>query len=168
MSSSDANCSEEPPEALHDERDRAELRDRYYGLIQELRIVLPGVQVLVAFLLTAPFASRFGDLDDFGRGLFGGALFFSMLSVAAFVSPTGMHRFGRRTARAARLQFSIVMTRIGLLCLAAGLTLALWLVSRFLFTTTVTVLLVGTTFAVFITLWVLVPLLSRFGAGEDE
>jgi hypothetical protein len=55
------------PERLDSERNRGELRDRYYGLLQELRVVLPGVQVLVAFLLTAPFATRFGQVDDAGR-----------------------------------------------------------------------------------------------------
>ena len=48
--------------------DREELRTRYQMLLQELRVVLPGVQVLMAFLQTAPFAQRFGDLDDLGRG----------------------------------------------------------------------------------------------------
>jgi hypothetical protein len=32
-------------------------------LLNELRVALPGVQVLFAFLLTIPFAQRFGQLD---------------------------------------------------------------------------------------------------------
>ncbi len=47
-----------PASELDDRADREELRERYYGLLQELRVILPGVQVLVAFLLTVPFASR--------------------------------------------------------------------------------------------------------------
>ena len=109
--------SEVAPENLDDERDRAELRDRYYGLLQELRVVLPGVQVLVAFLLTVPFAQRFGELDDLDRGLYGAALLFTILSAIAFISPTALHRFGNRTARGQRLRVSIVMSRVGLLCL---------------------------------------------------
>jgi Family of unknown function (DUF6328) len=55
----DTAGSDEDTEDLDDVADREELRQRYYGLLQELRVVLPGVQVLLAFLLTAPFAQRF-------------------------------------------------------------------------------------------------------------
>ena len=44
---------------LDDELDRDELRQRYYGLLQEVRVLLPGVQILVAFLLTIPFDCAF-------------------------------------------------------------------------------------------------------------
>ena len=158
--------SEVAPEDLDDERDRDELRDRYYGLLQELRVVLPGVQVLVAFLLTVPFAQGFGELDNLGRGLYGAALLFTILSAIAFISPTAMHRFGRRTARGQRLRVSIVMTRVGLLCLGIGIALALLVVSRFLFATAVTVLLVGITVAAMATFWIIVPRLLRRD-GED-
>ena len=85
--------SETPANQLDDERDREELRNCYYGLMQELRIVLPGVQVLVAFLLTVPFAQGFAEIDDFSRGLFGAALVAAILSVVAFIevfSPASM------------------------------------------------------------------------------
>ena len=157
--------SEQPPELLDDERDREELRNRYYGLLQELRVVLPGVQVLVAFLLTVPFAQRFGELDDLDRGLYGAALLFTILSAIAFISPTALHRFGSRTARGQRLRVSIVMSRVGLLCLGVGLALALLVVSRFLFATAVTALLVGITVVAMATFWIIVPSLLR---GDDE
>jgi hypothetical protein len=149
------------PEALDDVRDREELRDRYYGLLQELRVVLPGVQVLVAFLLTAPFAAGFSDLDNVGRGLFGVALAFSTLSVIAFISPTALHRFGKRTARGRRLSVSITMTRIGLVCLGFGMTFALLVVSRFLFAPGVTILLVGSTITAMVLCWLVIPFITR-------
>lgn len=43
-----------------DDRVKDEDRERYIELLGELRTVIPGVQVLFAFLLTAPFSSRFG------------------------------------------------------------------------------------------------------------
>jgi hypothetical protein len=157
--------SEVAPENLDDERDRAELRDRYYGLLQEVRVVLPGVQVLVAFLLTVPFAQRFGELDNVDRGLYGVALLFTILSAIAFISPTALHRFGSRTARGQRLRVSILMTRVGLLCLGVGIALALLVVSRFLFATAITALLVGITVLAMVTFWIIVPRLLR---GDDE
>ena len=153
--------SEVPADQLDDERDREELRDRYYGLMQELRIVLPGVQVLVAFLLTVPFAQGFADVDDFGRALFGAALVAAILSVVAFMTPTAMHRFGDRTARSERLQTSIVMTRVGLLLLAVAMTLSLAVVSRFLYDGFVTVLLVTVVVIAVVALWIVTPLTTR-------
>ena len=92
------DVSDEDTKYLDDVVDRAELRDRYYGLLQELRVVLPGVQVLLAFLLTAPFAAKFDDLDSWGRRAYQVALTSSMLSVTFLLSPTFLHRFGERTA----------------------------------------------------------------------
>jgi hypothetical protein len=153
--------SEVPAEQLDDERDREELRDRYYGLMQELRIVLPGVQVLVAFLLTVPFAQGFANIDDFDRALFGAALLTAILSVVAFMTPTAMHRFGDRTARGERLQISIVTTRIGLLLLGVALTLSLAVVSRYLYDGYVTVLLVTVVVVAVVALWIVTPLATR-------
>ena len=75
--------------------------------------MLPGVQVLLAFLLTAPFAAKFDDLDDWGRRAYQVALTSSMLSVTFLLSPTFLHRFGERTARRDRLLWSIRLMVVG-------------------------------------------------------
>ena len=114
-------------------RDRKELRQRYYGLLQELRVVLPGVQVLVAFLLTVPFAQRFPELDDWGRRAYGVSLIASMLSVICLLTPTVYHRVARRTERTARLRWGIRMTIAGQWLIAVALVSGLWCVSRLVF-----------------------------------
>src|SRR6478752_8531547 len=140
----DARRGAADADRLDDEDDRAELRSRYYGLLQELRVVVTGVQVLLAFLLTVPFAQGFTRLDDTQRAWFGGALVSAMLSVIAFVAPTAMHRYGKRTARGDRLTFSIVATRIGLFFLALSVLLSFAVVVDFLYTgSTPVVLTVG-------------------------
>ena len=54
-------------EARADE-DEAERLDReLIELLNELRVVMPGVQVLFGFLLTVPFQQRFAEVDDFQR-----------------------------------------------------------------------------------------------------
>jgi hypothetical protein len=115
---------------LDDVRDREELRTRYYGLLQELRVIIPGVQVLLAFLLTAPFAERFGDLDDRGRTLYAIALLTALAAVIALLTPTVMHRLGDRRARRARLQWSIRLMVAGLAALSVSLLSATWCVAR--------------------------------------
>ena len=127
------DVSEVPASGLDDDLNRAELRDRYYGLLQELRVIVPGVQVLLAFLLTVPFAQRFATLDDPAQAWFGVALTSATLSVVAFVTPTALHRFGDRTARAERLQLSVYTTRVGWCLLAVAMTVSFGVVVSFLF-----------------------------------
>jgi len=74
-----------PLDALDDERDREELRGRYEMFLQEIRVILPGVTVLLAFLLTVPFSQRFGELGRFERRGFGIALIASALSVVCLI-----------------------------------------------------------------------------------
>jgi len=119
--------------ALDDDRDADELRQRYGTLLQELRVQLPGVQVLVAFLLTAPFASRFNDLDLTGRRAYGAAVIAAMLSLIAFASPTAMHRFGERRNRSQRLHWGIRYQQIGIVLLGVALECALFVVIRLVF-----------------------------------
>lgn len=151
---------------LDDHEDREEVRARYYNLLQELRVVIPGVQVLLAFLLTAPFAPRFDDLDGAGRALYGATLLAALVSVACLLTPTVLHRLGERTARRARLWWSIRLTVVGLVALALALVLGLTCVSRLVFGSGPTVALVATAVAVLGTLWGWLPL--RLSRGEGR
>ncbi len=163
MAESTANTrkSEIPASDLDDEADREELRDRYYGLLQELRVILPGVQVLVAFMLTAPFARRFSELGSTETALFGVALVSAILSVVSFITPIALHRLGPRTARGQRVRLSIASTQVGLLLLVISMLLSLTVVSGFLFSTIITGIVVAITATATITSWIVVPALLR-------
>jgi len=157
--------SDEDTRYLDDDADREELRQRYYGLLQELRVVLPGVQVLLAFLLTAPFAERFGDLDAWGRRAYEAALTCSMLSVVFLLGPTLLHRFGERTARRDRLLWSIRLMVVGLILLGAALLAALWGVARFVFGSGSALQLVIPVAVAMAVVWIVVPMsLERRGS----
>jgi hypothetical protein len=147
-------------EGLDDENDRAEIRDRYYGLLQELRVVVTGVQVLLAFLLTVPFAQGFARLDESQRAWFGGALVSATLSVIAFVTPTAMHRYGKRTARGDRLAFSIAATRVGLFFFALAMLLSFGVVVDYLYAGSTPVVLTVGVAAALLVAWLVVPLLT--------
>jgi hypothetical protein len=157
-----------PADELLDDADRVELRDRYYGLLQELRVLLPGVQILVAFLLTVPFDSRFEELDQLGRRLYGAALVSGILAIVAFTTPTVLHRLGDRRARSARLTWSIRVTRLGLLLLGAALLLALALVTRLVFGGGAALVVSAGVALCMAAMWILVPTrLASHGAGQD-
>jgi hypothetical protein len=150
--------SERDPSDLDDVDDREELRQRYYGLLQELRVVLPGVQVLMAFLLTAPFASRFGDLDDPGRAAYFVALMSALGSIICLLGPTVFHRVADRTARSARLEWGVRLTLIGVGLLAVSLSAAAWCIVRLVYGTAQANVVVAVAVASFVGIWILLPL----------
>jgi Family of unknown function (DUF6328) len=77
-------------------------RDRQMlELLNELRIALPGVQILFAFLLTVPFSARFGELTGFQTDVYYLTLIATALSTACLIAPSAAHRLrfhrGERT-----------------------------------------------------------------------
>lgn len=156
------------PDHLDDLADREELRRRYYGLLQELRVVLPGVQVLLAFLLTAPFTNRFERLDSVGRGAYTGALAAAFAATVCFIAPTVFHRVGARTVRAARLRWGIRLMRAGLLLLAGALSSALWCVVRYVYDGTVAWIMSGSASALILSLWVAIPIVASREQERDR
>jgi hypothetical protein len=152
-----------PASELDDEQDRDELRQRYYGLLQELRVLLPGVQVLAAFLLTAPLASRFTELDDTSRVVYGVSLVTALVSVVCFVAPTAFHRVGPRTSRAQRLTWAIQMTRAGIVFMAIALECALFVIFRLIFSQTAAIVAVAFLGLLMLTVWVAIPSIALRG-----
>src|SRR5882757_477586 len=75
------------------ETDAEQLDRNLRELIEELRVALPGVQVLFAFLLVAPFNQRFSDLSHNQERLYLVALVFAGLASAFLLAPTAHHRF---------------------------------------------------------------------------
>ena len=81
-------------EAGPEDRDRDERkRDRQMiELLNELRVALPGVQILFAFLLTVPFSVRFEKLTLFQRDVYFVTLMATLVSTACLIAPSAAHR----------------------------------------------------------------------------
>jgi len=72
---------------------REEQLDRNWAeLLQELRVLQTGVQILAGFLLTLPFQQRFKDLDDFQIGLYLANVATAALTTALILLPVSVHR----------------------------------------------------------------------------
>ncbi|MDG4856863.1 DUF6328 family protein [Streptomyces sp. T-3] len=72
---------------------KLEQADRNYGeLLQELRIIQTGVQILFAFLLTLAFTPRFATLDTLQRAVYITTLLLAVLAAALFSTPAALHR----------------------------------------------------------------------------
>ena len=91
-----------------DQRERHEteterLDRNWSSLLQELRVVQTGVQLLTGFLLTLPFQQRFDVLDDGMQLVFLATVCTAVASTALLVAPVGMHRLLFRRHRLATL-----------------------------------------------------------------
>lgn len=112
-----------------------ELRERYSELLEEVRVVLPGVQVLFAFLLTSPFSSRFPELDRVGERAYAVALLCTAASTIILVGPTAYHRIAPRNDRRTRLHIAVRLVIIGLATFALAISVSVFVVARFVFGT---------------------------------
>ncbi len=115
-------------ETDHVERELSELLD-------ELRVILPGVQVLFAFLLTVPFTQRFTDVTTpLLRNVYFATLLCSALSTIMLIAPSAQHRvLSRHHSRDRRLRTGTALLVAGSVFLALAITGVLFLVTHVLF-----------------------------------
>jgi amino acid transporter len=103
-------------------------------LLNELRVALPGVQVLFAFLLAVPFANGFPKLDALDRDIFFVAFITTALSTAFLIAPSSYHRLRWREHDKERmLRTSNALTIIGLAFLAISIVCVVFVITDFLF-----------------------------------
>src|SRR4029079_16738510 len=72
---------------MAEETEKERINREIIELLNEVRVTLPGVQVLFAFLLILPFQPRFGNLTDLERDAYLLALTFATATVAFFIAP---------------------------------------------------------------------------------
>lgn len=141
----------------------AERLDRNLGeLLQELRVALPGVQVLFAFLLAVPFQQNFTKISEFEKVVYFATLLLTALSAALLIAPSAYHRITFRYQQKYRLVFlSNRLAIAGLLTLALAMTCAILLITDLLFGTVAAIVTTTTALSMFALLWVALPLRRR-------
>lgn len=114
------------------DEDKKERIDRELEeLLQEIRVALPGVQVLFAFLLIIPFSRGFGSLDAAERNAYIASLGCATISTALLMLPTAYHRLRFRQGGKKRMLYTSNRAAVaGLAFLALAMALALFLVVR--------------------------------------
>lgn len=117
------------------DRDTDEQRERYRELLAELRTIIPGVQVLFAFLLTVPFSARFDALDPLGIRLFALSLVTVGLATVILLTPAAYHRLTSHRDRAARIRLGVRVIVVGMSFLAVSIAAAVFVVGRLVFIT---------------------------------
>src|SRR4029079_17337514 len=97
-------------------------------LLNELRVALPGVQVLFAFLLTVPFSNGWRRITDFQKDVFVAAILLTAVSTALLIAPSAHHRLLFRSKDKEYLLFTanrLAIAGIGFLALAMSATILL-------------------------------------------
>jgi Family of unknown function (DUF6328) len=148
----DASTKDRTGERNETEKERL---DRNLGeLLQELRIAIPGVQILFAFLLVVPFNQRFADITSFQRTLYFVTLLLATAATACLIAPTAHHRIEFRQQDKKRIVFSATkLAVIGLALLAAAMTGAVMLITDFLYHATTVAIVAAAVALLFIGLW---------------
>jgi Family of unknown function (DUF6328) len=148
-----------------DETDDMRL-DRNLGeLLQELRVALPGVQVLFAFLLAVPFQRNFIRISPFEEKVYFATLLCTAISAALLITPTAYHRVTFRLQEKSHLVFlANRLAIVGLGFLALAMTGAIMLITDVLFGTVATAVTSAAALSMFLTLWYLLPLRRRFSS----
>ncbi|MEX2439468.1 MAG: DUF6328 family protein [Actinomycetota bacterium] len=131
----EALASSDQLDGRSDEDPKERLNRKLIEVLNELRVGLPGVQVLFAFLLTVPFSSGFADVTDFQRAVYAASLVAAALSSILMIAPAAYHRHRFRTmdheTGQAKLEMLVAQGRLaiaGLAVLAVTMSLVVFLV----------------------------------------
>ncbi len=135
-------------------------------LLNELRVVLPGVQALFAFLLIVPFNNGFDRVGDLERVVYAVALLSSAAACVLFITAPSFHRLRfRRHDKAQLIKVGNRCAIAGLVALAVAMASAVFLVTNLLFDGRVAGVLTGVVAAAIAGLWWCLPLV--FGPQRD-
>jgi hypothetical protein len=155
-------------QARSDEDEGERLDRELLELLNELRVVMPGVQVLFGFLLTVPFQQRFTTIDDFQRIVYFATLLLTAASAAFLMGPSAFHRLTFREGQKPYLvTLGTRQTIAGMALLALAMNGVLLLLTDVLFGTTTVAVTVTLTAALFGWLWFGLALRRR-ASGRTE
>jgi Family of unknown function (DUF6328) len=155
---------------MADEESTGERLDReLMELLQGIRVVMPGVQVLLAFLLTVPFQQRFAQLPGSLRNAFFAAIACATLATVLLIAPSTHHRLlFRAREKEWLLRVGNQMALWGTVLLGASIVLALYVVTNVLFTSEQALLTTAIAIVVFAGLWYVLPLTRRSSASSSS
>src|SRR5947208_1655928 len=146
------------PEENHKERVDRELIE----LLNELRVALPGVQVLFAFLLIVPFSQGFAKLTSLQRAIYFCAFACTSAATALFIAPSTYHRLRFRQKDKERMLFTASkLTIAGTVLLALAISSVVFLVTDVLFHVTWAALVTGANAGWFAWFWYGLPMTRR-------
>ena len=151
-----------------EENEKERLNRKLIELLNELRIVIPGVQVLFAFLLILPFNTGFVDADDLGRAVYAGSLGCAAVASALLIGPAAYHRyrFRRLEEETVSDKKEMIITQDhlaagGILFLALAMAGSVFMVFDLLFGTGTAAIVAGSLVLTYAWFWYALPVSRR-------
>jgi hypothetical protein len=137
-------------------------------LLQELRVVMTGVQLLTGFLLTLPFQQRFTVLDEEMRLLYLGTVLCSVAATILLTTPVALHPMVfRRHMLRQLVTVSHRLTMLGLLLLGAAISGVVTMVFGVIGGKSLGVTAGVGVAAAWVALWLALPIIARRGTRPD-
>jgi len=148
-----------------DQREETPLQrlDRNWAdLLQELRVVQTGVQLLTGFLLTLPFQSRFEQLSQFQQNTYLVTLCAAVVATGFLIAPVSLHRFlFRRHARRLTVELAHRLAQIGLAFLGLAIVGVVLFIFEVVLGAAAGFIAGGVAAVLLLSLWVALPLVVR-------
>jgi cation transport ATPase len=146
--------AEPAEEADRSDEEQQRLNRQMTELLNELRVAMPGVQVLFAFLLAVPFQQRFQTVNAFQRDVYLFTLLAAATATAFLVAPSAYHRIAFQEHEKQRIiQMGTRQFVCGIVALAVAMTGAVLLVTDVLFQAATTIVVVVCVASLFVWLW---------------
>jgi predicted membrane channel-forming protein YqfA (hemolysin III family) len=136
-------------------------------LLNELRVALPGVQVLFAFLLVAPFSARFAD--EANTTAYMVALCATLVATALLIAPSAYHRLRWREENKERmLRTSNRLAIAGIAAIAVAMTASMYLVTDVLLSHPAAIAVTAASAVVLALGWFVLPLSTPYDRWDDD
>jgi hypothetical protein len=131
-------------------------------MLQELRILLQGAQVLTAFLVVVPFNQSFINIHEIEKWVYTATFLCSITSLVFFSAPAALHRLARPLVdRILFKKFATRMILVGLVFLSFALILVTQLVASQVIGPMVSILVTTFVSLLILIVWWLFPLAHR-------
>ncbi|MGU3584070.1 DUF6328 family protein [Rhodococcus sp. C26F] len=150
------------------ETETQRLDRNWSNLLQELRVVQTGVQLLTGFLLTLPFQQRFEGLSDAQEVIYLATVALSVTAVIILVAPVGLHRLlFRQHALSTLVATGQRLAIAGLTALGLALVGVVLLIFSVVVNMPVAIVAAAVATLMFFGLWIVPSFRNRVGTGGD-
>ena len=139
-------------------------------LLNELRVILPGVQVLFAFMLTVPFTNAFNRITETQRQVYFATFLLTLVATGLLIAPSAYHRLRwRQHDKEQMLRTSNRLSLSGMAFLGAALSGVVYVVTDVLFASAAVIAVVTAAAVAFLFwFWYGLPLVRRIRDPDDR
>ena len=135
------------------------LEREHEQLFHELRSVIPGAEVLFAFLLTIVFTGPFEELGAAQRTIFFLTFMLSGIALVLLLAPTAFHRIRfRQQDKNAMLRLANIEVLTAMACISLSISGVVWLVTDIIVDTTWATVTASGLWMLIALIWWAVPL----------